>query len=202
MRLNGLFLLILRITIVDSRTIIYSALFNEISLVWQQSLISGKNDVHSKCFYPSKMCVCVCVFFTNQISKHIFLICNLITGCFLSHCNPIMCNLWLLNALSLSHTHTHTHTRIHTLTPASQVPAFKLIAFPPLAGAEAGGMWVSEVIRENALQVSVRNERWRLREEERNRLREKEMKDGRAEGWKTLARLFCQSVTLTLAYHY
>ena len=32
-------------------------------------------------------------FLTNQIRNHVVLTGNLITGCFLSHCNPIMCNL-------------------------------------------------------------------------------------------------------------
>lgn len=64
------------------------------------------------------------------MSAHIFLIHNLITGCFLSHRNPIRRNLLLPNA--------QTHAPMRPFSPASQVPVVKLITFPPLADAEAG----------------------------------------------------------------
>lgn len=64
------------------------------------------------------------------MSAHIFLIHNLITGCFLSHRNPIRRNLLLPNA--------QTHAPMRVFSPASQVPVVKLITLPPLAEAEAG----------------------------------------------------------------
>ena len=88
-----------------------------------------------------------------------------------------MCNLLLPNALSLSLTHTHTHTHtyacMHALAAASQVPALKLIAFPPLAGAEQGTR-VSGVIREALRRRFIGSGDRREEEGERSRLREED----------------------------
>lgn len=92
-------------------------------------------------------------FLSNQISNNLFHILNLITGYFLSHCNPIMCNLLLPNAVI----HTHIYIRTHALAPASQVPVLKLIAFPPLAGAEAEPQRSLERLSENVLQAPAHN---------------------------------------------
>lgn len=68
---------------------------------------------------------------------------NLITGCFLSRCNPIMCNLLLPNAL------TRGRARAHS--PAFQVPVLEVNYIPSISrsrsrasGSLRSLLWLSE----------------------------------------------------------
>lgn len=151
---------------------VLTALFNKTPIIWHLSIISGKNDVRSKCFFPSKMC-----FWSNQMSNCVFLIRNLITWCFLGHCNPITCNLWLPNALS----HAYTHACAHSSLSGASV---EVNCIPSISWSwcrASGSQRSLERLLENALQAPIRNEHCRLGDERKERRREKRVK---RERWK------------------